>query len=100
MDLSVLQMVPISFGRCARAQTAVGPRPFTTTGARQAGPAEATSFGARTVEALKREVSIFKRRERMLEALRVSVFDLATWFVCSLCHALSRRGKSRMNVCV
>lgn len=70
VDLSVLQMVPISFGRCARAQTAVGPRPFTTAGARQAGPAEASSFGARTVEALKREVSIFKRRERMLEALR------------------------------
>ena len=79
-EMSVLQMVPTSFGRKVRAETAAGvPRPFTSvtssalTSDNQ--PQSTGSLvGAHTVTALKKEVAIFKRRQHLLQALRVCHF--------------------------
>lgn len=80
--MSVLQMVPISFGHHARATTTAGvPRPFTflaphnvhtlTNSSRPL--SSETLMGAQTRAALRKEVNIFQRREWMLQALRVSI---------------------------
>lgn len=87
-EMSVLQMVPISFGRCTRAQTAGPiPRPFTSLSHHTSQPHPthkstpivqqqhvgqgANSVGAHTMDALRKEVKRFKRRESFLRALRV-----------------------------
>ena len=73
----MLKMVPTSFGRQVRAETSAGvPRPFTSiaSSALPSGsqPRSAGSLvGAHTVTALKKEVAIFKRRQHLLQALRV-----------------------------
>ena len=69
-------MVPTSFGRQARAQTSAGvPRPFTSVTPHalknDSHPRPHTSVGAYTLCALRKEVTIFKRREFMLQALQV-----------------------------
>ena len=72
VEMSVLQMVPVSFGKCARAQTtATGVRPFTAAGTTPLD--NGSSFSARTISALRREVDIFKRRRHMLEVMKVCV---------------------------
>ena len=80
--MSVLQMVPISFGRHARPETTAGvPRPFTTltghkphTLTNEQGPTHhpLLSVGAHTLAALRKEVAIFKRRQHLLQALQVN----------------------------
>ena len=87
-EMSVLQMVPISFGRCTRAKTAGPiPRPFTPLSHHASQPhpthtptpidqqqrvgQSASSVGGHTMDALRKEVKGFKRRESLLRALRV-----------------------------
>ena len=78
--MSVLQMVPISLGRHARPETTAGvPRPFTTLTSHKphtlTNEQELThplsSVGAHTLAALRKEVTIFKRRQHLLQALQV-----------------------------
>ena len=77
--MSVLQMVPISLGHQARAETTAGiPRPFTTLPPHNPHTLTNNSntqplAGARTLSALRKEVTIFKRRENMLQTLKVKL---------------------------
>lgn len=84
--MSVLQMVPISLGRHARPETTAGiPRPFTTltchkphTLTNEQGPPPThplSSVGAHTLAALRKEVTIFKRRQHLLQALQVIIIE-------------------------
>ena len=79
-EMSVLQMVPISFGRHARPETTASvPRPFTTLTTHkphtltndQGSTHPLSSVGAHTLSALRKEVTIFKRRQHLLQALQV-----------------------------
>lgn len=72
-------MVPVSFGHHASANTAAGvPRPFTSkapptlSGSRAD---KASSVGENTLSALRKEVAIFKRRQHLLQVLKVLLLD-------------------------
>ena len=85
-EMSVLQMVPVSFGRFSRARTASGVPRLTHHTAHPSHNAHLTpsphthnqqsdnSVVRNTVDALHREVKIFKHRVMSLKLLKVRIF--------------------------